>query len=50
MEKGIAGLSENDVAAIKGCILNGASVLEIYQAFDGTYSVWQIKQVLELIS
>lgn len=50
MDENIAGLTKYDIAAIKGCFLNGADVIEIYQAFDGTYSVWQIKQVLELIS
>lgn len=38
-------LEWNDIAAIKGCLLNGATPEQIYAAFEGQYSMNEITAV-----
>jgi len=39
-------LSQYDIAAIRGCVLNGATAEQIYAAFEGMYSMADIRQVM----
>ncbi len=40
-------LNEYEIAAIRGCIINGATEEEIYTAFEGIYSLVVIRQVIK---
>ena len=40
-------ISVFDIAAIRGCMLNGATVEQIYAAFEGTYLMEEIRRIIE---
>lgn len=46
MDETIKWISEFELAAIRGCIINGATEEEIYTAFEGIYSLVIIRSVI----